>query len=249
MKEKKKKYVESFINKKVQTLNKFYKNKFAQIASVEKENAEVSVSAWEIFDEYDHLRMKEEREREEREQITVQTKNEDEENDEESKDMDEAVNDDGDNSETSSIRSNGSTERRSFILSPHFKEHLMTMERMVVQNQFHVAQEEYKDFTLKKMEEPVEEQPVKQPEKKDEPKDEELDEIDKYINNKEPAKEEEKVEKEPVCRLIFISLYNRILANWKRCGHTRALLLMVIMSRAWHGTRPILTFWPQVMAM
>lgn len=184
-------------------MNKFFKNKFAQLSSVERDNAEVSVSAWEIYDEYDQLRLKEEREREEREQmVTVQSKNDEEdENEDESKDMDEAVGDDGDNSDISSIKSNGSTDRKSFVLVPQFKEHLMTMERMVVQNKYHSAQEEYKDFRIKKIEEPEEE--IKTEEKLEEKEQtpvEEMDEIDKLIAGKQESKQEEdKIEKEPVC--------------------------------------------------
>jgi WD40 repeat protein len=135
---------ELFTNKEVQTLNKFYKNKISATQKTDTETAEVSVSGWEIFDEYKKLREKEEKEKEEKELISIShTTKTGEEEEEEDNEQDLNEYDDGPD-DNASVRSLTST--KNLLANPKVRDALTVMERAIAQNLFHEEQIKYKYF-------------------------------------------------------------------------------------------------------
>lgn len=74
---------DNYVEKHVQTMGKFYKNKRTNTSKTEYENVDVQVSAFQIFDDYQDIREREEREKEEREIMTSLSNKHDEEEEEE----------------------------------------------------------------------------------------------------------------------------------------------------------------------
>jgi WD40 repeat protein len=135
---------ELFTNKEVQTLNKFYKNKFTSTIKTETEDQEVSVFGWEIYDEFEKLREIEEKLREERESIVVNT-GQDEKDDEEEEDINEFIEDEEEeNNDILSLKSINS--EKNIYSNPKLRDSLSIMERTIARNLYHKKQLEYKKF-------------------------------------------------------------------------------------------------------
>jgi len=144
LKEQKLESKDNYNERDMQTISMFCKNKYSDIPRQEVTEQSVSVAAWEIYDEYEVLRELEEKEREEQEQLTVKQDDEDDDDDEDEEDDQGAVAAD----ENGSVRSMGSklNDKSNVLKLPKFKQSLMIMERLIVQNSMIHKQEEYKQF-------------------------------------------------------------------------------------------------------
>ncbi|EFC48744.1 hypothetical protein NAEGRDRAFT_63304 [Naegleria gruberi] len=123
---------DNYMDKHVQTMEKFYKNKRTNTSKTEYEEVEVQVSAYQIFDDYKDIREREEREREEREIMTSLSNKQDEEDEEEGD-----LEDDG--ADDISVKSGRVGSEKTSVSS--YQELVIT--RAVVQNIFHNRQKRY----------------------------------------------------------------------------------------------------------
>ncbi|KAL9650801.1 hypothetical protein ABK040_001851 [Willaertia magna] len=132
---------DNFVNKDVQTLNTFKKNKRTTTSKPEVQSVEVSVTEYQIYDDRKEIEEMEEREREERELISSLSNKQEEEEEEEAFENDEIDTQD----DNTSTRSGGrGTEK---VTVPPYQELVMT--RAIVQNIFHEQQQMYKLLDLK----------------------------------------------------------------------------------------------------
>lgn len=131
---------DSFGDRDMQTISVFNKNKYSDIPKQEISEQSVSVAAWEIFDEYEAMRELEEKAREELEQLTVKQDDEDEDEDEDEEEEQEL---DENGSQKSGPKS---SDKSSVLKLPKFKQSLMIMERLIVQNTMIRRLEDYRRF-------------------------------------------------------------------------------------------------------
>ncbi|KAG2386996.1 hypothetical protein C9374_002031 [Naegleria lovaniensis] len=123
---------DNYVEKHVQTMGKFYKNKRTNTSKTEYETAEVQVSAYQIYDDYQDIREREEREKEEREIMTSLSNKHDSEEEEEGD-----LEDDG--ADDSSIGSGRLTNMTRAINA--YQE--LVISRALVQNLYHNKQRKY----------------------------------------------------------------------------------------------------------
>mmetsp|Transcript_39 Transcript_39/g.67 ORF Transcript_39/g.67 Transcript_39/m.67 type:complete len:803 (+) Transcript_39:67-2475(+) len=138
---------DNYQTRNMQTVPSFMKNKYTDIQKKTTVSTGVSVSAWQIFDEYEALRIKEEKEREEREQLALGTTKDEEDDDEEEveADDDESVQDGAQSQMQGSVRSSAAS-KSSALKKPEFHQKLQVIERIIVQNKMSDKQAEYKTF-------------------------------------------------------------------------------------------------------
>nr|CAG4710021.1 unnamed protein product [Naegleria fowleri] len=180
---------DNYVEKHVQTMGKFYKNKRTNTSKTEYENVDVQVSAFQIFDDYQDIREREEREKEEREIMTSLSNKHDEEEEEEGD-----LEDDG--ADDSSI---GSGPRLANITRAVNAYQELVISRALVQNLYHNKQRKYIYIEDEKTETVQEVPPISVPQKQ--VKEEEVLETPRSIDieNDEPEalemKEDQKEKK------------------------------------------------------